>query len=199
MQAINADELAVKDLINNWVIWRDMGDWDRLATIWHPEGQMHATWLQGPFAQFIEASRQGFAKGVRILHLLGGIGVDVRGNFAVSQTKVTIMQRAPVHEQLCDVTCIARHYDFWEKRDGRWGLVLRESIYDKDRIDPVDPSASLKLDRALLARFPENYSHLAYIQTEVGYTVNPSMPCTTGPEVQELYARGAAWLQRGAA
>jgi hypothetical protein len=76
--------------------------------------------------------------------------------------------------------------------------VLRQPIYEKDRIDPVDPAAHLELDRALLARFPEGYRHLAYLQTRIGYKVKPDMPGLTGPAVDALYKRGAAWLGGGA-
>jgi hypothetical protein len=92
------------------------------------------------------------------------------------------------------VVCTGRFYDFFERRDGRWGLVLRQPIYEKDRIDPVDPAASLSLDNQLLAQFPEGYRHLAYLQTRIGYDVKRDMPGLTGPEVEDLYARGADWL-----
>jgi hypothetical protein len=81
-----------------------------------------------------------------------------------------------------------------EERDGRWGVVLRQPIYEKDRLDPVDPAATLSLDRDLLAQFPEGYRHLAYLQTRIGYAVKRDMPGLKGPEVERLYARGAAWL-----
>ena len=68
---------------------------------------------------------------------------------------MTISQRAPVDGVLCDVVCTGRFYDFLEKRQGRWGLVLRQPIYEKDRLDPVDPAAKLSLDRKLLNRFPK--------------------------------------------
>jgi hypothetical protein len=90
--------------------------------------------------------------------------------------------------------CTGRSYDFLEKRDGRWGIVLRQPIYEKDRIDPVSPSAMLHLDETLLARFPEGYRHLAYMQTRIGYAVKPDMPGLKGPEVERLYRRGDAWL-----
>ena len=61
----------------------------------------------------------------------------------VAQTKMAILHRAPVEGVICDFTCIGRFYDFFEKRD-RWGLVLRQPIYEKDRIDPVDPGASCR-------------------------------------------------------
>jgi hypothetical protein len=95
---------------------------------------------------------------------------------------------------VCDVVCTGRFYDFFEKRAGRWGLVLRQSIYEKDRMDPVEPGSTLHLDPAILARFPEGYRHLAYLQTQMGYKVNTNRPGLTGPDVEALYASGAAWL-----
>jgi hypothetical protein len=187
------DRLAIRDLIQDWVVWRDAGDWERFRTVWHADGRMMATWFQGSAAEFIRASREGFERGVSILHFLGGQSIDLAGNRAISQTKMTIGQRARVHDVLVDVACTGRFYDFLEKRaqgdQMRWGIVLRQPIYEKDRMDPVDPAARLDLDPALLARFPEGYRHLAYLQTQISYTVKPDMPGLKGPEVEALYAR----------
>lgn len=195
------DRLAIRALIENWAIWRDAGDWERFATCWHDDGYMMATWCQAPAAEFIRASREGWAKGVSILHFLGGHSADIAGHRAISQTKMTISQRAKVHDVLVDVICTGRFYDFLEKRpvggSMRWGVVLRQPIYEKDRMDPVDPAARLELDPALLARFPEGYRHLAYLQTQIGYAVKTDMPGLKGPEVEALYARGARWLAGG--
>src|SRR5262249_1007035 len=160
----------------------------------HSDGRRMATWFQGTAYQFIGVSREGFEKGVSILHFLGGSSIDHAGSRAISQTKMTISQCARVHDVLVDVVCTGRFYDFVEKRDERWGLVLRQPIYEKDRMDPVDPSPRLTPDGGLLARFREGYRHLAYLQTTIGFTVKPDMPGLRGAEVEALYARGAAWL-----
>jgi len=131
---------------------------------------------------------------VSILHFLGGSSIDVNAHRAIAQTKMTISQRGPVHDVLCDVVCTGRFYDFFEQRQGRWGLVHRQPIYEKDRIDPVDPAANLRLDAERLATLPEGYRHLAYIQTGIGYKVKMDMPQLRGAEVEQLYARGKAWL-----
>jgi hypothetical protein len=188
------DRVAIRDLIESWVLWRDAGEWKRFRTLWHDDGQMMATWFQGSVDAFIDVSRKGFEAGVRILHFLGGSSIDLVGDRAIAQTKMTISQRAPVHGVVCDVVCTGRFYDFLERRGGRWGLVLRQPIYEKDRIDPVDPTAAVSLDRELLGSFPEGYRHLAYLQTQIGYTVKRDMPGLVGPELDELYARGRAWL-----
>jgi hypothetical protein len=195
MDAETLDRLAIRQLVENWAIWRDAGDWERFRTVWHDDGRMMATWTQGTADEFIAISRAGFDKGVNILHFLGGHTADLKGNRAVSQTKMTISQRALVHDVLVDVVCTGRFYDFLEKRGGRWGMVLRQPIYEKDRMDPVDPASRLTLDKALLERFPVGYRHLAYLQTEIGFTVKPDMPGLKGPEVEALYGRGRAWLE----
>src|SRR6476469_404488 len=152
------DDRLIRALLQNWAIWRDAGDWERFRTVWHPDGRMMATWTQGTGDEFIEISKQAWAKGVSILHFLGGISVDLAGNRAISQTKMTISQRAEVEGVLCDVLCTGRFYDFLEQ-------------------------------------FPPCYRHLAYLQTRIGYTVKRDMPGLKVPEVEALYARGAAWLQ----
>jgi hypothetical protein len=193
-----ADRYAIRELIENWVVWRDAGDWDRFAGVWHDDGRMMATWFQGPARDFIRVSREGFARGVRILHFLGGTSIDLAGDRAIAQTKMTISQRAGVEGVACDVVCTGRFYDFIERRAGRWGLVLRQPIYEKDRLDPIDPAAKLVLDQGLLSQFPEGYRHLAYLQSRIGYEVKRDMPGLTGAEVEALYARGRRWLDGGA-
>ncbi|MFT4120553.1 nuclear transport factor 2 family protein [Bradyrhizobium sp.] len=188
------DRLAIRDLVENWAVWRDAGDWERFVTVWHEDGWMSATWFQGPARDFIRVSQEGFAKGVRILHFLGGTSIDLSAERAIAQTKMTISQRAPVHDVLCDVVCTGRFYDFLEKRQGKWGIVRRQPIYEKDRIDPVDPAATLSLDQKALAALPEGYRHLAYMQELIGYKVKRDMPGLTGAEVEKLYGEGRAWL-----
>ena len=195
MADVAAEQRAIRDLVENWAVWRDARLWDRFRTVWHADGRMMATWFQGGFEDFIKVNDEGWARGVRILHFLGGSSIDVAGQRAIAQTKMTISQRAPVEGVICDVVCTGRFYDFFEKRDGRWGLVLRQPIYEKDRLDAVDPAAKLALDRDLLARFPEGYRHLAYLQTKIGYRVKTDMPGLEGPELDALYARGARWLK----
>lgn len=194
MSDVWAEKQAIRELIENWVVWRDAADWERFRTVWHDDGVMMATWFQGTGDEFIAVSKEGFARGVNILHFLGGQAIDLAGNRAISQAKMTISQRAQVHDVAVDVVCTGRFYDFLEKRDGKWGVVLRQPIYEKDRMDPIDPAAKLTLDAELLAQFPEGYRHLAYLQTGIGYKVKRDMPGLKGAEVEALYARGAKWL-----
>ena len=198
MTDVTADRHTIRQLVEDWAVLRDARQWDRFREVWHEDGRMMATWFQGSRDEFIRVSEEGYRNGVRILHFLGGSTVDVNGNRAIAQTKMTISQRAKVEDVLCDVVCTGRFYDFFEKRGGRWGLVLRQPIYERDRLNPVDPTTAPKLDPDLLAQFPEGYRHLAYMQTRVGYNVKRDMPGLDGPEVEALYKRGEKWLSGAA-
>jgi hypothetical protein len=195
--AAQLDRLAIAELVANWAMWRDTGRWDDFRTVWHPEGVMMATWFQGGFEEFIRVSQSGFVRGARTSHFQGGTSIDLADNRAIAQTKMQIAQRGPIEGVVCDVVCTGRFYDFLEKRADRWGIVLRQPIYERDCINPVDPAATVRLDPTLLARFPEGYRHLAYLQTKNGQSVKTNMPGVIGPELDALYARGAAWLAGG--
>jgi len=195
LAGMDADRLDIRDVVETWANARDSGDWDAFRACWHDDGYMMATWFQGPKEDFIRVSQQSWANGVSILHFTGGCRITLAGHRAIAQTRMTIMQRGEVHGVVCDAACTGRFYDFFERRDDRWGIVLRQPIYEKDRLDPVDPAASLALDPDVLAAFPEGYRYLAYLQTQAGYRVKPDMPGLRGPEVERLYERGAAWLR----
>ena len=189
------DDRLIRELLQNWAIWRDAGDWERFRTVWHPDGRMMATWTQGTGDEFIEISKQAWAKGVSILHFLGGISVDVAGNRAISQTKMTISQRAEV--MACWWTWSAPAASTTSSRSARAAGAsccasrsTRRTAWTRSR-----RARRLCSTGRCWSNFPPGYRHLAYLQTRIGYKVKRDMPGLKGPEVEALYARGAAWLQ----
>jgi len=186
--------LAIRAIVEDWVVFRDSGLYDRLLDLWHEDGRMMTTWAQVSAADFVARSKEAFDRGSAVQHFLGGSHIDIVGDRAIAQTKTTIAQRGLVDGVPCDATCFGRFYDFFERRRGVWKLVLRQPIYERDRLDPVAPDAVLSLDQALLDSFPEGYRHLAYMQTRLGMAVKTDMPGLRGPEVEALYASGQVWL-----
>ena len=189
------DQLEIRNLVESWAIWRDSGDWERLRTTWHEGGTIHTTWFYGTGADFVTGSQAAFNRGVEVLHTLSGTTVDVQADRAIAQTKMAINQRGAVDGILCDCVCMGRFYDFLEKRNGRWGIIKRQPIYEMDRLDPVDSSAQLVLDKEKLASLPAGYRHLAYLQMQVGLNVKLDLPQTRGAVIEALYAEGRGWLQ----
>lgn len=189
------DRLAVRELTEDWFIHRDNRDWDKFLTVWHEDGVMMTTWGGRTSPRgFAEAAQRGYDRGERMLHACGPTNVELAGDRAIAQSKLRIMQRGLVEGVECDVTCIGRVYDFHERREGRWGLVLRQPIYERDFITPVDPAQTVTLDPDKLGRLPDGYARLGYLQADLGYKIKPDMPTAAGPELEALLAQGRAWL-----
>ena len=127
------DRATLRDMVESWAVWRDSGQWDRLLTLWHDDSIMSATWQQSSGAEFVAGSRAAWDRGVDVQHALGGTSIDLVGDRAVVQTKMTIGQRSVVHDLLVDVFCEGRFYDFFERRAGRWGIVWRQPTYEPAR------------------------------------------------------------------
>ena len=191
------DRMAIRELLENWVVWRDAGEWERFATVWHDNGRMNATWFQASAGDFIAGCRKAFEAGLVGLHTLGGTSIEVRDSRAVAHTKMQIVQRGEVDGVEVDVTCVGRFVDALQKRDGRWGMVLRQPVYELDRMTPVGSAQLPELDDTLLRAYPEGYRYLAYLQTKMGFAVSEALPGTRGPEISELNARMSEWLNGG--
>jgi len=185
----------IRDKIERWVVYRDAFLWDAFRTVWHPDGVMKATWTEGPFEQFIKITEEGLKHGLNIMHILGGSAIRVNGDRGQAMTKMIILQRANIDGVMCDVSSYSRQYDLWQKWEGGWGLYYRETVADKDRIDPVNNNETVALDETILKQFPVEYCHLAYLQTKLGYDVNKDCPrLSGGPALEALYKKGEDWL-----
>lgn len=194
MNTTLADEQVIALITQRWALARDSGDWEALATTVHPDATMTATWFHGPFVAFIEACKASFARGGRSTHMLGGTMAKVRGDRAIAQTRMAIQVRGAVDGVAVDVVSSGRFYDRFERRSGEWRIAERRCIYEKDRLDPVDPNARVTLDAALLAKYPEGYRHLAYLQTKGGQSVTPDLPGARGEALDRLLDAGERWL-----
>jgi hypothetical protein len=188
------DQFAIAALMQGWALARDTGDWERLRATAHPGAAMTTTWFDGRFEDFVESCEASFSKGSRSQHFLGGTVAEIKGARAIAQTRMSINVRSQLDGVEVDAVCNGRFFDRVEKREGVWRLAKRSVIYEKDRIDPVDPGAKVSLDPALLARIPEGYRHLAYLQTKNGAQVNPNLPTARGESLEKLLSEARAWL-----
>jgi hypothetical protein len=191
-----SDRAAIADAVANWGLWRDTGRWELLRSLYTPDAIMHTTWFVGPATEFIDRSIEAAKRaGARGQHFVGASSIELSGDRAIAETRMVLLLRAPLHGVEVDVTCYCRAYDRFVRYEGAWRIQVRDNIYEKDRLDPVDPSASVRLDPAELARHPYGYRHLAYVQGSGGARVTPDLPVPGSEALARLYADAARWLQ----
>jgi hypothetical protein len=191
---IELDRAAIRDAVTNWALWRDSGRFEQLRTLYTPDAIVHTTWFVGAATEFIERSSKG---GGRAQHFLGAIAVELNGERAIAEARAMLLIRAALQGVEVDVTCYLRFYDWFVRHAGSWRIQRRDGIYEKDRLDPVDPSITLSLDPAELARYPEGYRHVAYVQASGGARITPNLPTPRSPELARLYEEGNRWLMQG--
>lgn len=187
---------AIAAAVANWGLWRDTGRWELLRSLYMPDAIMHTTWFVGPASEFIDRSIEAAKRaGSRGQHFVGACTIELAGDKAIAETRMALLLRAPLQGVEVDVTAYCRAYDRFVRHDGAWRIAMREMIYEKDRLDPVDPAGSVKLDAGQLARHPHGYRHLAYVQASAGMQVTPDLPVPGSPALERLYEAGERWLQ----
>jgi hypothetical protein len=188
------DRAEITRLVNDWGLFRDTGRWDRLRALFAPGATMHTTWFAGPAEEFVERSIAAAARGARAQHFIGAATIELAGDRAIAETRMILMLRATVADIPVDVTCYGRFYDQLARTAAGWRIAKRVPIYEKDRLDPLEPGRIVPLDTAVLAGFAEGYRHLAYVQSLGGATLTPGLPTPNSPEESALHAEGTAWL-----
>jgi hypothetical protein len=197
-EAVSAleNKYACADLIQAWGLYRDQGKWPELLATFTPEGQISVSWFSGGFSEFVDQCRQAFQGGQRSKHHIFPSVVQIADQRAVAETNIVILVRQKISGVLTDMTSYARFLDRLEQRGGAWRISERTAIYERDRLDPVEPSESFdRLFKATdLAAYPEAYRYMAARLSAAGRTLAPVVYRDGSPHTAQLYLRYQAWL-----
>ncbi len=188
------DRAAIVEAVQNWGLWRDTGRWERLRSLYTSDAIQHTTWFVGPAAEFIDRCIESARRGARSQHFIGASSVELNGDKAIAETRLVLLVRGTLQGSEVDVTCYGRSYDRFVRSHGEWRVGRRDMIYEKDRLDAVDPAAVVKLDPKELARYPAGYRHLACLQASGGARITPDLPVPGSDALARLYAEGEKWL-----
>jgi len=193
-----ADKLACAELIQAWGVFRDQGKWKELRGTFTPDGHISVSWFRGPFEQFVERCRASFAAGhTWSRHHLFPPTIKLAGDRAVAETSVIIRVRQPFGGIAVDLTSCSRFLDRLERHSGGWLIAERAAIYERDRLDPVEPSPAFNelFKAADTAHYPEQYRYMAFrLAHAEGRTLASVVYRDGGPETADLYARFSGWL-----
>jgi hypothetical protein len=192
------EKIACAEPIQNWGVFRDQGKWKELRGTFTPDGHISVSWFRGPFEQFVERCRASFGAGHSwSRHHLFAPVIKLAGDRAVAETGVIIRVRQPFNGIAVDLTSCSRFLDRIERHADGWLIAERAAIYERDRLDPVEPSAAFDelFKAANTAQYPEQYRYMAFrIAHAEGRSLAPVIYRDGGAETADLYARFSAWL-----
>jgi len=192
------DKIACAELIQAWGLYRDQGKWKELRATFTHDGHISVSWFRGPFEQFVERCRASYGTGHSwSRHHLFPASVKLAGDRAVAETSVVIRVRQPFNGIQVDLTSCSRFLDRLERHAGGWLIAERAAIYERDRLDPVEPSQAFDdlFKSADTARYPEQYRYMAFrLAHAQGRSLASVIYRDGGPETADLYARFSGWL-----
>jgi len=193
-----ADKFAIAELIQAWGVYRDQGKWQELRATFTPDGHISVSWFRGSFEHFVDRCQANFAAGNTWSrhHLFAPI-IKLDQDRAVAETAVIIRVRQSFKGVPVDLTSCSRFLDRIERHGGGWLIAERAAIYERDRLDAVEPSAAYDalFEAGGAARFPEQYRYMAFrIAHSEGRTLAPVIYRDGGPETADLYRRFSNWL-----
>jgi hypothetical protein len=197
-----ADKFAIAELINAWGLYRDQGKWKELRSTFTADGHISVSWFRGPFEQFVERCRAGHAAGhTWSRHHLSPPVIKIGKDRAIGETSVVIRVRQKFGGVDVDLTSCSRFLDRVERHGNAWLIAERAAIYERDRLDPVEPSSEFDaLFEEDTSHYPEQYRYMAFrIAHAEGRALAPVVYRDGGPETADLYARFSAWLAGGTA
>jgi hypothetical protein len=190
------DKYACAELIQSWGLFRDQHRWAELLGTFTVDGAIAVCWFRGPFREFVELCRTRGAQVGSAKHLLSPSVVRVAGERALAETSVVILVRQDIKGIATDLTANARFLDCLEKRGGEWKLVERATVYERDRLEPLEPSAAFDelMQRADCARYPAPYRYMAFRINAAGGSLAMPVLCDGTSDTDALRTRYAKWL-----
>ena len=90
-----------------------------------------------------------------------------------------------------------RFFDLLERRDNVWRIVKRTAVYEKDRLEPVDPRGVPKdfFADMNLSTFPASAKFLCYRQVRSGRSPSTNIISVYTDEERALREEGERWLE----
>jgi len=190
------DQLDVAQVVEMAWWARDMAQWDAMRAAYHPGAIVDISWFNGPATEFVGRSKQIYELGGRGLHLHGPVLVNVRGDRATADMGAQILAAGNIKGVECRVQSYIRIVDRLERRDGKWGIVLFQAIYQMDMMAAANPGQRLDLDQEKLASYRSSYRFLSYALAHYGIKVRPDLPGIDRPEsVEAVYRANESWLK----
>lgn len=186
------DRQDIADLMTGW-IHRDLGEWDRLRDLFHPDARIEITWFEGPAGDFVDASARMGASDFRTKHVVAApaLTFSADGSRAIAETNAIIIGENARLALGCNGH--NRFIDRVERRDGAWRLQDRKSVYDFATF--TFPLGLVEVDREAASRHPTEYAALAYLLEASGFPVGRVFATRGSEGEKEIKQSALDWLQ----
>jgi len=200
LSTLTDDEHQIASSLVRWGYARDSDDWETLAGCFHDDATIHISWISASAEEFVARSRAMAARrrpGDHMKHVIAPPWIRVHRDRAFARCNANLYIRSTIDGCQFDLQCWIRFFDLLEKRQGVWRIVKRTGVYEKDRMDPVDPRLVPKdfFAGVDLSTFPASARYLCYWATRHGLSPTTNIISVYSDNERALREESEAWLE----
>jgi hypothetical protein len=188
------DRIDVADLILRERLARDNHDWERMASLYHPDSVVDISWFRGTGAEFAKQSSVSAVRSMNF-HVMTPPVVDVRGDRAISETPCILRGFSKLNST--EISFEGFVHLFWRAvRDGRhWLLSGLRIAYKVDMFHAREPDKPPHLDEEQLKGYRAAYRYMMVNLANDGLVVRDDLNGFDRPEtVSALRTSERSWL-----
>ena len=197
------DRIEITNLISKSIIARDSGLWDKLAECYHSEAEFTTSWYTGKPSDFYDVAKRKLdtarQEGGEQKHFTGNHWIEINGDRATSESDLILFMRRAINGVELDFATWSRRLQLFAREKGEWKIYRRWVIYEKDRMEPADPTTPPEsyYDAEALSKYPQQIRYHLWRNELLGSPPEPKI-CIRGTE-QDKAAREEAqrWIQGG--
>jgi hypothetical protein len=195
------DRSEIINVVSQSIIARDSGWWDKLAECYHSEAEFTSSWWQGKPSDFIKEADQKLSaareEGGEQKHMTANHWIALNGDRAVAECDLILFMRRAIKGVELDFATFSRRIHLMAREKGDWKIFRRFAVYERDRMDPVDPTvgADEYYDPKAMAKFPKQIRYHLW-RNEIHGSGPSKNLCIRGTE-QEKKVREEArkWIE----
>jgi hypothetical protein len=191
-----SDREEIADLARRERFARDTADWEVLEACYWPDALIRTTWFKGSATEFIAGSKGLRAGGMISKHEISPANIRIVDDRALVESNGQILVRMNFQGSDCDLASWTRFFSRVRREAGVWRLASWDSIYVKDRIDPLDPAKPPTIDWDAVAACRPAYRFFHYTITADGGHCNDDLPGDDRPDLlSRFYGDAERWLR----
>lgn len=194
-----ADKIAIVELIQLERLWRDIGEWDKVAAAYTEDAIIKTSWFEGPPGEFASRSKEMAVNGRHGKHPMVPLYVAVDGERALVESRAEIQNRVPVNGVWVDLVQFVRFVSRVRRTAAGWRLVSFEGIFEKGTVAAVNPAEVVPIDWAEVEGTGSrpSYQLHAWGMKLRGYDIPTDLLGDDRPDERDaFYAAELEWLRR---
>lgn len=194
------DRSEILNLISKSILARDSGFWDKLAECYHSKAEFTSSWFKGTAADFLKVASEKLEEsrreGGEQKHVNCNHWIQLSGDRAVAESDQILFMRSRIKGVELDVATWSRRLQLIARENGEWKILRRWVIYERDRMDPVDPTVPVDsyYDAEALSKYPATLRYHLWRNEMLGLPPEKSNILRGSEEERRARTAAQDWL-----